>query len=84
MESLDGRQAPTADELIGHARELVETGVSEEEAAAELAGLVSSRRALEDAHVRWQQTMHQRPSEDFTATDALRVIEAALGLVPRA
>ncbi len=84
MESLDGRQSLTVDQLIGHARELVAAGVPEEEAAAELAGQAPSRRALEDAHVRWQQTMHQRPSEDFTATDALRVIEAALGLVPRA
>jgi len=83
METLDGRQAATAGQLIGHAHELLAAGVPRDEAAAKLAGLSPSRAVLEDAHTKWAQTMHRLPSDDFMATHVLRTIQAALGLVPR-
>ncbi len=83
MDTPDGGQGPTVDQLVEHVRQSVATGVPRDEAAARLAGLAPSRAVLEDVHVTWQQTMARLPSDDFPATDELRVIEAALDLVPR-
>ena len=79
MEAFDGRQAPTSGQLIGHARELLTAGVPREEAAAKLADLSSSRAILEDAHIKWAQTMHWLSREDFMATQVLRTMPHRAG-----
>ncbi len=62
----------------------VDSGVPREEAAAKLAVLHGQDRAvLEDAVRFWTRRMHQLPSDDFHATAVLRVLDAALRLVPR-
>lgn len=83
MDTSDGGQGPTVDQLIEHVRRWLATGVSRDEAAARLTELAPSRTILEDMNVTWLRTMARLPSDDFPATAVLLATEAALRLVPR-
>lgn len=84
MDSLQRRDNPTADarEIVDLARDLVRGDVPRDEAAAKLAAVVGHRQPLDAAHRLWVQRMHELPTDDFEATDVLRVLLAALALVP--
>ena len=72
-----------AAELIEHAHDLIAAGVPRNEAAAKLAALAPDRRSLERAHVSWVRRMHRLPTDDYDATNVLRVLAAALAMLPR-
>ncbi len=84
MDTPDGGQDPTVDQLNEHVRQWLAAGVSRDEAATRLAELAPSRTILQDMDVAWLQTMGRLRSDDFPASAVLRAIEAALRLVPRA
>jgi hypothetical protein len=80
---METRPFGAADELVEHAQTLVAAGVPRHEAAAKLAALAPDRRSLERAHRSWVQRMHRLPTDDYDATNVLRLLQAALASSPR-
>ena len=70
-------------ELVEHAHDLVASGVPRQQAATKLAALAPDQQSLQGAHVSWVRRMHRLPSDDYGATDVLRLLEAALSQLPR-
>lgn len=69
---------------VEDARQLVSGRVDRDSAAAELAARHGDDRdQLEEAVLFWYRRMHRLPSDDFQATQVLRVLEGALRRVPR-
>ena len=69
-------------ELVEHAHDLVAAGVPRQEAATKLAALAPDRQSLQGAHVSWVRRMHRLPTDDYDATNVLRLLEAALAVAP--
>jgi hypothetical protein len=75
------RRIPPA---IEDACRLAGSGGDRDAAATEIAARHGHDRGqLEEAVLFWYQRMHRLPSNDFLATDVLRILEAALRHVPR-
>lgn len=65
------------------ARNLVADGVERSDAARQLAAAMPGRASLEAAHHTWVLRMHRRRSDDHEATAVLRLLLAALAIMPR-
>jgi hypothetical protein len=76
-------QTRASAELVEHAHDLVAAGVPRQEAATKLAALAPDRQSLQGAHVSWVRRMHRLPTDDYDATNVLRLLEAALSQLPR-
>lgn len=75
-------RSATIAKTVDAARELVAAGMLREQAAADLVAAAPDRAVLEAAHVEMARRMHFGPSDDFGATAGLRLVQAALRLVP--
>lgn len=76
-----GRHVPPA---VEDACRLARGGAERDAAAAEVAARHGhDRDRLEDAVLFWYRRMHRLPSDDFLATEVLRVLEGALRRIPR-
>ncbi|MPY95791.1 MAG: hypothetical protein GEV08_22875 [Acidimicrobiia bacterium] len=71
------------DEVVAEVRRLLGAGATRSRAAAALVEGGTGRGALGAAHTAWVQAMHRLPTDDVDAAGVLRVIEAALALLPR-
>ena len=83
MDTPEGGESPTVDQLIEHVHQWLASGVSRGEAAERLAELAPSRTIVQDMDVTLLRTVARLRSDDFPATAVLRATEAALRLMPR-
>jgi len=76
------RSQARARELLGLAQRLASEGTPRADAVEQVAAATRDRRDLQAAHLQLVRRMHRLPSDDFAATEALRIVLGALGMVP--